>query len=142
MKIDLPLLAIGTDLMPVLDRCVRGTLVHEGWRVRTEPAAMRPRAPIVEMAEKGLVKLGTVANAIEVGRKLASFSITERAFDRQRPLMELAAEFDLTMSEAKMAIRLFIANEKGLVDPTRPLSQAERDAGIRDYFGNICQDFK
>jgi len=90
----------------------------------------------------GLARLRTTTNAIETGRKLAGFSCTERALDRQRPLSELAAEFGLSLNEARMAIRLFVANEKGLVNPLVPLSQAEREAGIRDYFGNIVEDFR
>ncbi len=139
MNMNLPLVAIGPNLVPALERCVGGVVVDRGWEEKRRPARLAERALPVEC--DGIPLMATSA-AIDLGRKLAGFSTTERALDRQRPLTDLALEFDLTLAQARMCIRLFVASEKNMVNADRPLREAERDAGIRDYFGNLCGDFK
>ncbi|MBS0188429.1 MAG: hypothetical protein JSS51_10185 [Planctomycetes bacterium] len=136
-----PLVAIGPDLTPVLERCVQGTVVSGGERRRTEVVPLRRCAEVAD-PNAGLRRLLTAARAIHLGRTLCDEQLHIAKIDAKRPLTELAAEHGLTLNEARMRIRLFIASERGHISAGATLSDAERQAGIRDTFDNVISEFR
>lgn len=135
----LPLVAMGMNCVPALERCVGGLVVDRGWehRVRPEPLEKMSRDP-----NEGLARLMTAARAIELGRKLCDDPRTLLLLNGDSPITAFAAELGLTLNEARMCIRLFIKDEKGAITKGASIKTAEVEAGIRDHHGNIVKDFR
>lgn len=141
----MPLVAMGPDCVPLLERCVRGVVVDRGWEERVVPAALErvhPETPAVSDPNAGLRRLKTVMRAIEIGKKLCDEQLQKSVLHAKRPLTELAASFGLTLSEARMCVRVFLLDERGEITKGADIERAERDAGIRDEFGFVREEFR
>lgn len=139
--LNLPLVAMGPQCVPLLERCVRGMVVSRGWEERSRPAPLR-RMPERVDPDRGLRRVGTVARVIELGRKLCDERLQISVLHAKRPMTELAAQFELTLSEARMCVRVFLLDERGQITKGAPLEWVEREAGIRDTFGLVREEFR
>lgn len=141
----LPLVAIGPNLVPPLERIVRGTVDFRknGVRMRyhTRPYSLAVPVPKRE-PNAGLAHLLTCAEAIRLGKIFVSKGRVLPYLKYKQPLRELASRLGLTLTEARMCLRLYIMSERGAVDSKMGIREAEIAAGLRDADGRIVEDFR